>query len=121
MFFVSGMAAWQVMEGFSVSLFSAAIYARRHRISWTGIGDNLVAVAPIGLFFGRIANFINGELYGRITTVPWAIQFPAELLDHPDEAALAIQQTSKIDPTLNNVPEIIAAARHSAPGSGNPR
>ena len=42
------------------------------------------------------------------------MQFPAELLDHPDEATLAIQQTSKIDPNLNNVPEIIAAARHSA-------
>jgi phosphatidylglycerol:prolipoprotein diacylglycerol transferase len=89
------------------------IYARRHRISWTGIGDNLVAVAPIGLFFGRIANFINGELYGRITTVHWAIQFPAELLDHPNEAALVIQQTSKINPVLDNVPQIIAAARNS--------
>jgi phosphatidylglycerol:prolipoprotein diacylglycerol transferase len=55
----------------------SGIYARRHRISWSGIGDNLVAVAPIGLFFGRIANFINGELYGRITTVPWAMQFPS--------------------------------------------
>jgi len=43
------------------------------------------------------------------------MQFPAELIDHPDEATLAIQQTSKIDPNLNNVPEIIAAARHSAP------
>jgi phosphatidylglycerol:prolipoprotein diacylglycerol transferase len=92
----------------------SGIYARRHRISWTGIGDNLVAVAPIGLFFGRMANFINGELYGRITNVPWAMQFPAELLDHPDEATLAIQQTIKVDPNLNNVPAIIAAARHSA-------
>ena len=92
----------------------SAIYARRHHISWTGIGDNLVAVAPIGLFFGRLANFVNGELYGRITTVPWAIQFPAELLDHPNEATLAIEQTSKIDPTLDNVPAVIAAARHSA-------
>ena len=91
----------------------SAIYARRHHISWTGIGDNLVAVAPIGLFCGRIANFVNGELYGRTTTVPWAIQFPAELLDRPKEAALAIEQTSKIDASLNNVPTIIAAARHS--------
>jgi phosphatidylglycerol---prolipoprotein diacylglyceryl transferase len=89
------------------------IYARRHRISWTGLGDNLVAVAPIGLFFGRIANFINGELYGRITTVHWAIQFPAELFDHPNEATLVIQQTSKINPALDNVPQIIAAARNS--------
>jgi phosphatidylglycerol:prolipoprotein diacylglycerol transferase len=92
----------------------SGIYAHRHRISWTGIGDNLVAVAPIGLFFGRLANFINGELYGRPTNVPWAIQFPAELLDHPNEAAQVIQESSKIDPTLTNVPEIIGAARHSA-------
>ena len=95
-----------------LAVFSA-IYARRHRISWTGIGDNLVAVAPIGLFFGRLANFINGELYGRTTNVPWAVQFPAELLDHPEEAALAIQQTTKINPTLDTVPEIITAARNN--------
>ena len=91
----------------------SAIYARRHRISWTGIGDNLVTAAPIGIFFGRLANFINGELYGRITNVPWAMQFPAELLDHPNEAAQAIEQTTSINPALNNVPDIIVAARHS--------
>jgi len=56
-------------------------YSRRHHLSWTGLGDNLVVVAPIGLFFGRVANFINGELYGRIATVPWAMQFPRELED----------------------------------------
>ncbi len=91
----------------------SAIYARRQRISWTGIGDNLVAVAPIGLFFGRLANFINGELYGRITNVPWAVQFPAELLDHPTEATLVIEQTTKINPALDNVSAVIAAARYS--------
>ncbi len=91
------------------------IYARRHHISWTGIGDNLVAVAPVGLFFGRLANFINGELYGRPANVPWAMQFPTELLERPNEAAIAIEGAVKIDPTLNNVPDIIAAARHSAP------
>jgi phosphatidylglycerol---prolipoprotein diacylglyceryl transferase len=91
----------------------SGIYARRHRISWTGIGDNIVTAAPIGIFFGRLANFINGELYGRITNVPWAMQFPAELLDHPNEAARAIEQTTKIDPALNSAPDIIAAARHS--------
>ncbi|MBV8413990.1 MAG: prolipoprotein diacylglyceryl transferase [Verrucomicrobia bacterium] len=90
------------------------IYARQHRISWTGIGDNLVAVAPVGLFFGRIANFINGELYGRAAAVPWAMQFPAELLDHQEEATRALEQTIKIDPSLNTVPAIIAAARHNA-------
>jgi phosphatidylglycerol:prolipoprotein diacylglycerol transferase len=103
----------------------SAIYARRHRISWAGIGDNLVAVAPIGLFFGRLANFINGELYGRIANVPWAVQFPAELGDqkNADEAARAIQQTIQLkaiqqtiqlNPALDQVQAIIVTARHNA-------
>jgi len=87
------------------------IYARRHKISWTGIGDNLVAVAPIGLLFGRIANFINGELWGHPTNVPWAVQFPSELLDYPDKAQAAIDQCSALSPNLDSVNAIIDATR----------
>lgn len=87
------------------------VYAKRHHLSWTALGDNLVAVAPIGLLFGRLANFVNGELYGRVTHVPWAMQFPAELLDHPSEAAAAISQTSQLNPNLNSPSAIIEAAR----------
>ncbi len=54
-------------------------WSRTRKVSWTGLGDNLVVAAPIGLFFGRIANFINGELYGRATSVSWAMQFPEEV------------------------------------------
>lgn len=54
-------------------------YARRHKISWPGLGDNLVVGAPLGVLFGRIANFINGELWGHPTQVPWAVKFPTEL------------------------------------------
>lgn len=56
-------------------------YARRHKLSWLGVGDNLVVVAPIGLFLVRMANFINGELYGRVTTVSWAMKFPQSIFD----------------------------------------
>lgn len=56
-------------------------YSRRHKVAWRNIGDNLVVAAPIGLFLGRIANFINGELYGRATQVWWAMQFPKEMYD----------------------------------------
>jgi phosphatidylglycerol:prolipoprotein diacylglycerol transferase len=59
-------------------------YARKHGVSWTGLGDSLVAVAPPGLFLVRLANFINGELYGRIARVPWGVQFPTELREHPE-------------------------------------
>jgi phosphatidylglycerol:prolipoprotein diacylglycerol transferase len=58
-------------------------YSRRHGVSWTGIGDSLVVSAPLGLFLVRMANFINGELYGRASSAPWAVQFPAELRDRP--------------------------------------
>jgi phosphatidylglycerol---prolipoprotein diacylglyceryl transferase len=89
------------------------VYARRHNISWTGIGDNLVAVAPVGLFFGRLANFVNGELWGHPTSVPWAVQFPTELVDSPDLAQTAIERCSALDPNLDSVNAIIESARSS--------
>jgi phosphatidylglycerol:prolipoprotein diacylglycerol transferase len=71
-----GMAS----HGGILGLFFFTLYwARTRKQSWTGLGDNLVVAAPLGLFFGRMANFINGELYGRPTEVPWAMKFPAEV------------------------------------------
>jgi phosphatidylglycerol:prolipoprotein diacylglycerol transferase len=93
---------------FGLILFTL-YYARRHNLSWLNLGDNLVVTAPIGLFFGRCANFINGELYGRVATVPWAMQFPKELLDHPNEADAAVAGLRSIDPGLTS-PEAIADA-----------
>ena len=92
-------------------------YAWRHKLSWTNLGDNLVVVAPIGLFFGRVANFINGELYGRVTHVPWAMLFPKELLEPQNgrEAARALLAAQPIDSTLTT-PEAIVSALHSEPG-----
>ena len=86
-------------------------YAHRHKLSWTNLADNLGVTAPLGLFFGRCANFINGELYGRAANVSWAIQFPKELLDHPAEADRAIAACAQIDPSLTT-PEAIVSAVH---------
>jgi phosphatidylglycerol:prolipoprotein diacylglycerol transferase len=58
-------------------------WSRRHRLSWTSIGDSLCVVAPIGLFLVRCANFINGELYGKPASVPWAFIFPGDPLATP--------------------------------------
>lgn len=67
-------------------------WSRRHHLSWTSIGDSLVVVAPIGIFLVRCANFINGELWGKPSTVAWAVQFPTELRDqgYSDEAVHAL-------------------------------
>ena len=51
-------------------------YARSQRISPLLLADRAVAVVPIGLFLGRLANFANGELWGRETDLPWAMVFP---------------------------------------------
>jgi len=51
-------------------------FAWRNHFSALALGDLVAAAAPIGLFFGRIANFINGELYGRPSDAPWAMVFP---------------------------------------------
>jgi len=62
-------------------------FARRRRIPLLSLGDVTTAVAPIGLFLGRLANFINGELWGRPTDVPWAMIFPngGPLPRHPSQ------------------------------------
>jgi len=53
------------------------LFSRRNKLDLYRVGDLVTAVVPIGLFFGRIANFINGELYGRAAPdVPWAMVFP---------------------------------------------
>ena len=77
-------------------------YARKHKVSWTGLGDGLCVVAPVGLFFGRVANFINGELYGRIAEgVPWAVKFPLSLAECPNEVqSAAWQACTEVDPRL---------------------
>jgi phosphatidylglycerol:prolipoprotein diacylglycerol transferase len=51
------------------------LYARSQKIDMLRLGDLVAPVVPIGLMFGRLANFINGELWGRETTVPWAVRF----------------------------------------------
>ena len=77
---LSAFALWQGGMSFHGGLcgvvIAAALFARRRGIPWLSLGDLVSAAAPIGLFFGRLANFVNGELYGRPTTVPWGMVFP---------------------------------------------
>ena len=57
-------------------LIAILAFARVNKIDVFRLGDSIAGAVPIGLFFGRIANFINGELWGRPTDVPWAFVFP---------------------------------------------
>lgn len=55
---------------------AAYLMHRKYKLSILKMGDLMACVAPIGLFLGRIANFINGELYGKVTDLPWGVVFP---------------------------------------------
>ncbi len=62
--------------GFVGVIVMVAWFARRRRIPFLQLGDLIVSVVPLGLLLGRLANFINGELWGKPSTVPWAVIFP---------------------------------------------
>ncbi len=68
-------------------VLSLLIYAGVKKINVFRLADMASCAAPIGVFFGRITNFINGELFGRVTDVPWGIVFPrgGELPRHPSQ------------------------------------
>jgi phosphatidylglycerol:prolipoprotein diacylglycerol transferase len=73
--------------GFLGCVIAVIGFARWRGISILSLGDLVCAVAPIGLFLGRIANFINAELWGRTTDVAWAFVFPGAgpLPRHPSQ------------------------------------
>ncbi len=81
-------------------------YARKKGVSWTGLGDGLCVVAPVGLFCVRMANFINGELYGKVDQASqWAMRFPNTLVDpstpefmNRDEAMRAVMNVAPLEP-----------------------
>ena len=79
-----GMSFHGGMLGVLVAMY---LYAKKHEINVFRLADIISASAPIGLFFGRIANFINAELYGRQTDAPWGIIFPGagDMPRHPSQ------------------------------------
>ena len=86
------LALWQggmsFHGGFLGFVITALWFAKTKKIPFLKLTDICACVAPLGLYFGRLANFINGELYGRVTyDVPWAVIFPygGEEPRHPSQ------------------------------------
>ncbi len=57
-------------------IVAITLFCRRNKLKLLAVSDMVAMATPIGLFFGRLANFINAELYGRVSDVPWAVVFP---------------------------------------------
>ncbi|BBK34137.1 phosphatidylglycerol:prolipoprotein diacylglycerol transferase [Stella humosa] len=68
-------------------ILAMLLFARRRGLEYWRLADIVAAATPIGLFFGRLANFVNGELFGRTSDVPWAMVFPhgGPLPRHPSQ------------------------------------
>ena len=85
------LAVWKGGMAFHGGLVGAVLalwlFARRHAVNALSVADIVAAGVPIGLFCGRLANFIKPELWGRATDVPWAMVFPGAgpLPRHPSQ------------------------------------
>jgi phosphatidylglycerol:prolipoprotein diacylglycerol transferase len=79
-----GMSFHGGVIGTSVGII---LFARKHKLDWLRVHDYIACVVPFGLFFGRLANFVNGELWGKPADVPWAIVFERTVpFDVPEPA-----------------------------------
>jgi len=97
--------------GILAAIIVAAIYAKRQKLSFPAVVDGLVIVAPLGICFGRIANFINGELYGRVCSADniLAVKFPSEgyqlAASDPFVWSMMASRIGKISPVPHDVIE----------------
>jgi len=73
-------------------IIATVIFSKVNKINFLNFTDIIACAAPIGLCLGRVANFINGELFGKISTLPWAVIFPNEgsVSRHPSQIYEAI-------------------------------
>ncbi len=69
------------------TILAGILFCRKYKVDFWQVADLVIVTAPIGLGLGRLGNFINGELYGRVTNVPWAMVFPGggPLPRHPSQ------------------------------------
>lgn len=85
------LAVWQggmsFHGGFLGVLIAMVVFARKYHLKWLAIMDFVAPLVPIGLGAGRLGNFINGELWGRVTNAQWGMVFPKvdTLLRHPSQ------------------------------------
>ena len=92
------IAVWHGGMAFHGGLIGCVIagwlFCRRKKLPFPAVADSVVVTAPIGLGLGRIGNFINGELFGRTTEVPWGMVFPygGPLPRHPSQLYEAVME-----------------------------
>lgn len=82
--------------GFAGVFIAVILASRRAGVSPLQTGDLIVTIAPAGLFLGRMANFINGELWGKVSQLPWAVIFPGSASEGTPLELIAPRHPSQI-------------------------
>jgi phosphatidylglycerol:prolipoprotein diacylglycerol transferase len=107
----TGLQGMSYHGGLVGVLAAVLIYCRVKRLDMLVWGDMLVAAVPLGYTFGRLGNFINAELYGRVTTAPWGVLFPgAQPVPANHEQAQAVAEAAGIP--IANQDQYINLPRH---------
>jgi phosphatidylglycerol:prolipoprotein diacylglycerol transferase len=84
----TGISGMSYHGGVIGVVIASLLFCRKYKFSFLHLIDLLIPAVPLGYTFGRIGNFINGELFGRITTMPWGMYFPLDpsrSLRHPSQ------------------------------------
>jgi phosphatidylglycerol:prolipoprotein diacylglycerol transferase len=111
-----GLSFHGAITGMAVAI---ALFARRYRHSVLAITDLVALCGTPGLFFGRLGNFINGELYGRPTSVPWAMIFPRDpqhVPRHPSQLYEAFAEGLVLTAVLWWIDGLARARGYDRPG-----
>lgn len=80
-----GISGMSYFGGFVGVIIAGCVFAKKRGISFLKLADFVAPAVPAGYFFGRVGNFLNGELYGRITEEPWGMYFSDGVLRHPSQ------------------------------------
>jgi phosphatidylglycerol---prolipoprotein diacylglyceryl transferase len=84
----TGISGMSYHGGLIGVVIMTVLFCRKYKINFWHFVDLIIVAVPLGYTFGRIGNFINGELYGRVTTMPWGMYFPldpSQSLRHPSQ------------------------------------
>ena len=101
------------------ALLGFLLWARKNGVDGWAVADNAAVLAPVGIFLGRIANFINGELWGKVGEVPWAVIFPDAGTQprHPSQLYEALGEGS-LPRVGDGVVTVLAVGAKRAAGRG---
>lgn len=114
------LAMWEGGMSFHGGLLGVVVatilFSRKRKVPFLAFGDEIAAAAPLGLLFGRMANFVNGELWGRVSDAPWAMVFPSggPYARHPSQLYEAVLEGLLLLVVLNALRPMVQ--RRFAPG-----